>query len=289
MYQEIIKHQHTKVVTYLVNVTPKLATEILEKCGMPGNRKSSYAKYYSIIMQRNGSWKITGETIKFAEDGTLLDGHNRLQAVILAGKPVMLEFRFGLDYNSYKEMDSGNKRTLPQRLMILGYNYTSTLSSVIKALYFYDKGLIPFSRGRMHIIKTSNTLMTKDDAFYIEYLETEHPSLSDYITSYGQATFKPITNTMCSFLYYLLRKNDNIKIFLDKVKTGIGIVTKDDPVYALRTQLEKTDKDGNAIYGTPYEKVLLMYKAYQEFNIGKKRRHYYRIDDREYKIFPEII
>src|SRR5699024_367415 len=56
---------------------------------------------------RAGSWVMTGEAIKFAPSGRLLDGQNRLSAVIEAGIPVRMSVLRNVPESAMPLMDAG--------------------------------------------------------------------------------------------------------------------------------------------------------------------------------------
>lgn len=78
---------------------------------------------------RAGQWKLTGEGIKFAPDGRLLDGQNRLTAVCVSGCTVpMFVFR-GIDPDAQKVMDSGSARSAADNLIMSGKRNTVLVAS----------------------------------------------------------------------------------------------------------------------------------------------------------------
>lgn len=67
-----------------------------------------------------GNWKLTAEPIKFAPDGTLLDGQHRLAAVVKANVTICLFVARGIDPAAQQVMDSGAKRTTADALQLAG-------------------------------------------------------------------------------------------------------------------------------------------------------------------------
>ena len=64
-------------------ITPELAAEFLKKnkSNRPLSSKHVIALAGSI---ERGEWMFTGESIKFSESDTLLDGQHRLSAIVMA-------------------------------------------------------------------------------------------------------------------------------------------------------------------------------------------------------------
>jgi len=69
-------------------ITPDMAQEYL-KFNTENYRSLSKDRVISYASDmKNGRWQFNGESIKFSENGQLIDGQHRLQAIIRAGVPV---------------------------------------------------------------------------------------------------------------------------------------------------------------------------------------------------------
>src|SRR5208282_3766412 len=58
-----------------------------------------------------GKWDTTHQGIAISDEGYLLDGHHRLQAVIRSGLTITFLVTRGLDADTFKNMDGGIPRT----------------------------------------------------------------------------------------------------------------------------------------------------------------------------------
>jgi hypothetical protein len=102
-------------------ITPTRAKELLDT-NHENNRKIKPAVVQSYKRQmEKGLWRTnTGEGIKIALTGKLINGQHRLEAIIAYGKPVeMLVFR-GIPEESMTCIDDGVKRSLTDAMMING-------------------------------------------------------------------------------------------------------------------------------------------------------------------------
>ena len=79
-----------------------------------------------------GRWQVTGEAIKFASDGSLLDGQHRLSAVVKSGVTVQMFVVRGLHPQSQGAMDTGSKRTASDVLDIAGEQNTSLIAAMTR-------------------------------------------------------------------------------------------------------------------------------------------------------------
>lgn len=74
----------------VVNVTPAMAKKWLEQ-NDPKNRSVSFTKVQSLANDmRNGDWKLTHQGICFNDEGKLVDGQHRLQAVVMSEATIQL-------------------------------------------------------------------------------------------------------------------------------------------------------------------------------------------------------
>lgn len=90
-------------------ITPSLAQAYLETS--IGNRKvRDGAKIYARIM-KEGGWVLNGVPIVFDLEGHLMDGHNRLEAITLAGVPVKMSVVRGVPRDYFTSFDCGFRRT----------------------------------------------------------------------------------------------------------------------------------------------------------------------------------
>ena len=86
-------------------ITPEKAEQYLGK--NTGNRSYKTAKIAAYARDiASGSFVVTGEAIKFDWTGRLIDGQNRLAAIISAGAPITTLVVRGLDPGSQMYLDS---------------------------------------------------------------------------------------------------------------------------------------------------------------------------------------
>lgn len=101
-------------------ITPQLAAEWLAR-GDPNRRLSegNITKYARDMQE--GRWLLNGEgAIVFGKSGRLLNGQNRLNAVIRAGIPVRMIVSSGVDDAAMVTIDTGKPRSFADVLTIDG-------------------------------------------------------------------------------------------------------------------------------------------------------------------------
>jgi hypothetical protein len=107
----------------VVEFTPGLASYILENLsGLNRPFKPANIRRYSADMA-SGNWGLTGDTIKFGNDGLLKDGYNRLAAEARAKTKFRSHVVFGVDAKLFVKMDIGKNRNGADVLAIKGVTH----------------------------------------------------------------------------------------------------------------------------------------------------------------------
>ena len=126
-----------------ITITPKLAQWILEHLpeGDPRNRKRSprKVKQYGRDMS-SGNWALTGQPIIFSRTGRLLDGGNRMSAIVQSGKAIRTLAVFGVFDEAFVQLDNGRNRTKKDILDILGVEDSSIKSKAMRWVYLLTEG-----------------------------------------------------------------------------------------------------------------------------------------------------
>lgn len=106
---------------YLVKfemVTPIIAMQYLATQGRNRRLNPSRVGNYSSDMATD-NWEINGETIKFNEDGQLIDGQHRLNAIIKSGQATELLVICGINRNACN-LDCNMTRSIGQMMYMGG-------------------------------------------------------------------------------------------------------------------------------------------------------------------------
>lgn len=130
------------VSIHLMNIGPKLATEMLE-CNTNGQRPLSDAnvsRYGEDILE--GAWRFAGDPIRFNAAGELIDGQHRLTAVAEAKEEETFVVITGLDHGIMAAIDSGRRRTFANLLKIEhpDISYSRTISGIVTRALYWERG-----------------------------------------------------------------------------------------------------------------------------------------------------
>jgi hypothetical protein len=119
------------ITTKIETVTPDDAVKWLD---LRNSKQRSYRKNYARtladqILRKN--WRVNGESIKFSDEGHLLDGQHRLHAIYLAKQPIQTMVIRGLPEEVFDSLDMGKKRTVADILTMNGEAHGTDLAAAI--------------------------------------------------------------------------------------------------------------------------------------------------------------
>lgn len=130
-----------KVETTIEAITPEIAERMLERnIGNRAPNRGCVLKYSRDMLR--GAWRMTGDTIKFDTDGLLVDGQNRLSAVVESGATISFLVVRGLEPDARKSTDIGAPRTMAHILNFEGEKNVTTLASIGRNGLLHEKGLL---------------------------------------------------------------------------------------------------------------------------------------------------
>lgn len=127
-----------KITTEIIG--PDEAKDILDNHNAQNRafKKKSISQYARAM--REGEWTFIGDPIRFDRGGELLDGQNRLAAVVESGCPQTFVIVRNLEPDSQRYMDSGVKRSPADQLKIEGVAHPRE-SAQIASLVMHWQGL----------------------------------------------------------------------------------------------------------------------------------------------------
>jgi hypothetical protein len=207
-------------------VTPALAAEWL--VGNTHNRSMKNAAIERFAKDiRAGLWDLNGESIKFNGDGRLLDGQNRLQAVVLADAPIATVVVRGIAPETQETIDMGVPRSLADVLKLRGEVSCIDLAAGVTRLWNYERDPLDSSFATAPTIHQA-----------LGFLEV-HPALRESIhtaTSVRKAT--GLRGSVGVALHYITTSLDaeDAEVFWLRLTTGANLETGD-AVYHLRNAL----------------------------------------------------
>ena len=133
----------SKITHRMEDITPRKA--MLYLATMKRKRIPRSPKMAGMVRDlKSGRWKYDGATIVFDEDGNLIDGQHRLQAVIDAGIAATMLVVRGVSKEAWRTIDSGTARSLGDVLRMEGYLSSSCLSATLRRTWSWIVNGPPF-------------------------------------------------------------------------------------------------------------------------------------------------
>ena len=217
-----------------VTVTPKMAEQYLKK--NTHNRRPREGQIATLAQSiLDGEWSETGEPIKFYKkvgdkDSVLLDGQNRLLAIIEAGRSIKLDIRDELPAVAFQYMDQAKSRTAADVLHIEGYSNTNVLAGISRTLVLYERGGIDGVFSEHGKQKSVSNHQIRE--FVNSNDKAVMSAMHEVVTALGQISQLFSVHGAC---YYLFRKRSvtDANKFLYLLSTGEKI-SNTHPCYQLR-------------------------------------------------------
>lgn len=242
-------------------ITPQIAEELLKNNAENRPFKMPWAITLADAMTK-GEWhEDTGEALKIAEDGTLIDGQHRLTAVIISGK----QLRFAVMRNAKKEIfkviDSGIKRTGGDALATCGVKNASWISAIIKSYNAIKKQRSQDTRQSGGLSNSQVLSMYfPNERLWQEIFKKAQMYYNDFS--------KIINGSTIGGLYAVFHEisPSDAEAFFDGLCKGVAL-TESDAVFVLRQRL-MNDKMSKGRLPQQY-KLALMIKAWNLFRAGK--------------------
>lgn len=206
-------------------ITPAMAKEMLTKYnGHNRNLRDRSVDAYAADMLA-GAWRETGDSIKRAEDGTIIDGQHRLAAIVKANMTIEMLVVSGLPMEVQENIDAQTKRTFGDVLKLRGETNWIALAAICRRVCLWEMGL-----RRSNGTATATTTRQLLDAL------DRHPDLRASATvAIKVRAGLPIPGSVIGLCHWLFNSIDvfDCAAFFDRLHDGANLST-DNPIYVLR-------------------------------------------------------
>jgi len=217
-----------KVSANVMLVDPGTAEKLLLRNTHNRPKSRQHAVKLSFTIKR-GEWKLNGEPIIIADDGTLLDGQHRLQAIVMSGITVPVVVVSGVDRSAFDTIDQGRKRTTGDVFSINGENDGKGLSAAVSWVWRYQHNLM----------LSSSSPSTQQAQMVLEI----HPGLRDSLVmgrKLGASRLCQASLGACLHYLFARVERDWADEFIITLADGVGL-QRDTPLHTLRQRLEASD------------------------------------------------
>lgn len=203
-------------------------------------------------------WAVTGEAIKFAITGQLLDGQNRLAALARGTRSVVILVVRGLTVESQKFMDQGQARTTAQRFALSGEKYTGLLASISMQAIRIERTTPNSAYDPVEAISQSEQ----------EEWVSRNPGIRPTIERWVNLNPQGVTPTVFVYLGYRLSQLDPPAgyAFMTSLSTGADLPTGS-PILAARSRM--TNLAVNRIHRPPLATLELLFRTWNMWRRGR--------------------
>lgn len=251
----------TKVYAIMETVTPAKAREYLGFNDRNRSLNKTSVRVLAGAIMR-GEWIMNGETIKFDQQGKLIDGQHRLAAVISAEMPVEILVVRNAGFEAQDTVDTGTRRNLGSQLKIRGEDKYLTLAASVSWLYKFQN-----YRSRFIDMVGGQTYPTVKQGLMI--LEN-NPGLRDCLQIASKINYKHKAPagvmTALSYKFASLDQQD-ADVFFEYLLSGAEL-EEDDPIFVLRETLsryaDQKPRPNQAMYAA------IIVKAWNAYREGRR-------------------
>lgn len=220
---------------------------------------ASYARDMS-----TGAWRFTGEPIKFGNDGSLLDGQNRLHAVIRAEQTILFLVIRGLDPDAQEVMDTGAPRRPYDSLVMRGEKSAAGLAAAAKIILDSPDDLMGSGR-RNHTNSEVQALIDSDGSI--------RRVVVDILP--GLKIGRLLSGTVAFYAYWRLDKIDPDAAHAFFVSLiNLANLPEGSPIGALRNKLDSLNRSqrGRSAYAYRKDAVACIFTAWNAWRKGQTRK-----------------
>jgi hypothetical protein len=213
-----------------VTVTPELAERWLkfyeDGSGTVYNRTPGVTHVIKMARDMaNDHWKDTGVPIIFGTHGKVLDGGQRLQAVVMSDKPIEFNVEFGVDPAAQIAMDRVRARTFANDLQMKGVVNYMVIAATTNIILHWRSGKLLDKRDAP----------TPTELLEFEQQHSEELQLAGRQAGYVYGRLPLVTKTVIAAVFFEAVKidEDTCMTFFEGLAEGKDL-PDGDPILALR-------------------------------------------------------
>lgn len=216
--------------TERIDVTPEIAERWLgwydDETGQVYNRTPGTVWVVKLARDmKEGRWYDTGIPLIMGTHGKVLDGAQRLHAVVLSGQTITFDVRFGIDPKAQTAMDRPRRRSVGNDLQMANIPNSTVIAATSTLLLHWRTGQLLDSRS------------SPTDQQVLEF-EKEHREALQFACRQGNRIRVRLPNATltvvsAAFFEAVQIDEDKCMTFFDKFGSGEGL-EDGNPILALR-------------------------------------------------------
>lgn len=241
-----------------MKVTPKLAEDWLGHNSHNRGLRNAHVEELAGAMRR-GEWMMNGDAIRFAIDGTLLDGQHRLWAIVESATAIMSLVVFDLPLDAQDTMDLAKRRNLKDVLQLRGEPNAASLAATLTLKWRLDEGFVRYTSRRPSVAQALAVLQ-------------EHPGMREAVKAGHRLKNRfRISGAVISVCWYEFTAFDPVlaETFINRLFDGMGL-QEGSPLLALRRWMER---QANSAAGARSSSVMAHALFIKAWNALREGRH----------------
>lgn len=218
------------------SITPEMASILLELNYDNRTINETVVRAYAEAM-KEGEFLSGGGTISVSDSNRLIDGQQRLTAIIRSGKTISLKTEFSQPEKLRAVVDTGRTRTAGDILYMAGYKNGTLLAAMLTMISAYDENRItPLNIPRPVPKRNLEELVR---SMQPDIITSCHWGRSANALKLGPGGMLGALHFLISRRAVETNRTARAEDFLNKLKSGVGILQEDEPVHHLRQLLQK--------------------------------------------------
>ncbi|WP_144872464.1 hypothetical protein [Microbacterium sp. 1.5R] len=258
-----VAHGPASETAEFVFVTPELAVSWLA-LNIDNNRNVRKSRINGYVRDiQSDRWVITGEAIKFDTEGRLIDGQNRCQAIVAAGKGAWVLVVRGVSEEALVVLDSGAARSTGDMLIITGLSERADakdVGAIARLQTAYQAGDVKHAAshiGGSYGLTKSELAEAVLTIPYIEFAARHARGMYRYLRL-------PVSALGVAFLEFSKLSADDTAEFFNRIRDGIQN-GPGDPFLTLSRRVTSDLQSGAARRILPGQALFYLFRTWNAF------------------------
>lgn len=293
--ERFLSYKNSNILTNIIMVTPEAAAVFLET-NTKKNRRVVQSNVHKFSRDMaDGTWRLSTDAIAFDTNGELINGQNRLHAVVKSGMTVPFLVMRNVPVETFDVLDQGAKRTFANVLEGMGVVQANGVGATVKQVLSWEKTGTP---GRGGSTQRHSTAEMKER--YLAEPEAFDTVVRKVAKLCGSKSHPGGYNLWgaCGYFFYKASPED-FDWWVDALVHGVDPITKDTlpadhPVRVFREMLVKSAVNPKSSSWDPgsmdaFGRTVKCWNAYRSGKMVNPRSGItYRTSGPRAEAFPEV-
>ena len=223
---------------------------------------SSESNWY----EDKSAWIFNAQPISFDVNGHLINGQNRLSAIIKSNKILIIKTFFNTDSETFKVYDTGKNKNATKILDLMSISDPSKAANIVKL----HKSVTTGKGFSENVVKQSRRSMPNEDVYYSYLNDPKVVKSIQFVKKHCKNANKVLDSTCIAGYHRIFsdKSEEDANEFIEKLCNGFGLESNS-PILALRKRLLR-HKNGDRYHLTSKTITKLTIYAWNKFRLGEK-------------------